>query len=244
MKIEGVSAREFLKSAYVKATEIYNDFYISDAQYIDFNNEILLCVSYKNKRAPFTYELLKEEAVNNYIKSINKTCLLLIDEDNSFVIDGFKIHHQIPHEIHLCILKCIHELESYGGFLNEKNEHVIDLKSKRVGPHYDVNLLLGDRTKFDEPLLSTPKSVVNSFGFGSFRADSNYQVLATRWDIRPEENGNPFNRQFYILENSKIIFYSGLIAEDTVEAHCIHGVNKTEIFYKTKDLVIKRTIFF
>lgn len=243
MKIEGVSAREFLKSAYMNASTIYTGFYISDAQYIDFNNEILFCVSYEKKRAPFIYELLKNEEVNNYVKSLNETCLLLVNENESFFIDETKIYHQIPHEIHLCIQRCIHELDNFGGFLNENNEHVIDLKSRRVGPHFDVNLLLGDRTKFNEPLLSTPKSVVNSFGFGSFRADSNYQVLATRWDIRPEENGNPFNRQFYILENSKVIFYSGALSENIIEARCIHGVNKTEIFYKTTDLEIKRTIF-
>lgn len=243
MKIEGVSARDFLKSAYVKASEIYNEYYVSDAQYLDFNNEVLLCISYKNKRAPFIYELLKNDIVHDYINGIDETCLIYADEENSFFIDESKIRHQIPNEIHSCILKCIHELDNFGGFLNEKNEHIIDLKSKRIGPHYDVNLLLGDRTKFDEPLLSTPKSVVNSFGFGSFRADSNYQVLSTRWDIRPEENGNPFNRQFYILENSKIIFYSGEISENIIEAYCNHGVNKTIIFYRTKDLEIKRTIF-
>lgn len=243
MKIEGVSARDFLKNAYIKASEIYKDFFISDAQYIDFNKDFILCVSYNNKRRPFIYELLKDSKVNNYIKSFNKICLLLIEENSSFFIDEHQNHHQIPHEIHICIIKCIHELDDFGGVLNDKNELVINLKSKRVGPHYDVNLLLGDRTKFAEPLLSTPKSVVNSFGFGSFRGDSNYQVLATRWDIRPEENGNPFNRQFYLLENSKIIFYSGAVSENIKEAYCVHGVNKTEIFYKTEDLEIKRTIF-
>lgn len=95
MKIEGVSARDFLKSAYVKATEIYNEYYVSDAQYLDFNNGVLLCVSYKNKRAPFIYELLKNKVVHNFINNIGETCLVYIEEKNSFFIDESKIHHQI-----------------------------------------------------------------------------------------------------------------------------------------------------
>ena len=59
---------------------------------------------------------------------------------------------------------------------------------------------------YGNPLQTTPKSVVDGLGRGSFRAHSATQVLATRWDMLQEENGFPANRQFYILEDGQQIF--------------------------------------
>lgn len=133
---------------------------------------------------------------------------------------------------------------NFGGSLNEKGEHVIDLKCENVSPHYDVNLLLGNRIGFSYPLQSTPKSVVNRFFQGSFRAHSSYQVLATTWGLRPEENGFMANRQFYLLEDGKQIFYSAKIDDSVLEATCLHKVNHSEILYRLSiGLKIKREIF-
>ena len=134
---------------------------------------------------------------------------------------------------------------SWGGTLDEKGQHICDLKSPQPGPNYYTNMLIGNRMGFRRPLQSTPKSVVDRLGRGSFRSHADTQVLATRWDYRPEENGNPANRQFYLVENGKVIFYSGAPEDNRVlSARCIHSNNHTIIEYKTScGLVIRRTIF-
>ena len=130
------------------------------------------------------------------------------------------------------------------GSIGEHGEHIIPLHgtSVDVGPHFDVNLLLGNRIGYDSPLVSTPKSALDAFGRGSFRADASRQVLATRFDLRFEHNGEPTNRQFYIYEGGKQIFYSANI-EDGTEAVCRHFPNRTVIEYIFDGLKISRTIF-
>jgi cellobiose phosphorylase len=106
-------------------------------------------------------------------------------------------------------------------------------------------LLLGNRIGFSHPLQTTPKAVVDRFGGGSFRSHAATQVLATRWDMLPEENGFPANRQFYLLEDGKQIFYSANVSEHNIKlARCKHSKNYTEIEYRTEcGLQIKRRIF-
>jgi len=136
------------------------------------------------------------------------------------------------------------EKNERAGYIGEHGEHVIPLHgtSVDVGPHFDVNLLLGNRIGYSSPLISTPKSALDAFGRGSFRADASRQVLATRFDLRFEHNGEPTNRQFYVYENEKQIFYSAKIDEGTV-AVCRHFPNRTVIEYVFDDLKITRTIF-
>ena len=130
------------------------------------------------------------------------------------------------------------------GYIGEHGEHVIRLHgtSVNVGPHFDVNLLLGNRIGYPSPLISTPKAALDAFGRGSFRADAARQVLATRFDLRFEHNGEPTNRQFYIYEGGKQIFYSAKI-EDGTDAVCRHYPNRTVIEYVFDGLKIVRTIF-
>lgn len=131
-----------------------------------------------------------------------------------------------------------------GGVMNERGELTLDLKTCPVGPHYNVNLLLGWRAGYEAPLLTTPKSAVDSFGRGSFRAGGPKQVLATRCVLQPEENGEPVNRQFYLYEAGRKIFYSLDAARNVKAARCLHSQNRTVITYETEDdLVITRTIF-
>lgn len=130
------------------------------------------------------------------------------------------------------------------GQLNEAGELVLDLKTYPVGTHYPVNLLLGNRAGYPNPLLTTPKSVLDALGRGSFRGTCEKPVLATRYVLQPEENGEPSNRQFYLLENGRQIFYSANVNENTADAQCVHSQNRTIITYKTEcGLDIKRTIF-
>ena len=130
------------------------------------------------------------------------------------------------------------------GELNGNGELLLDLKSYRIGSHYGVNLLLGDRSEYDDCLQSTPKSVLDEFGRGSFRGKQEKQVLATRYVLSPEENGEPANRQFYITENGKQIFYSLDVDHNVRSAVCCHSQNRTVITYETEcGLRIIRTIF-
>ena len=130
------------------------------------------------------------------------------------------------------------------GILNENGEQIIDLKSYRIGSHYGVNLLLGDRSGYMDCLQSTPKAVLDEFGRGSFRGKQEKQVLATRYVLSPEENGEPANRQFYITENGRQIFYSLDVDHNVKSAFCCHSQNRTVITYETEcGLRIVRTIF-
>jgi len=144
-----------------------------------------------------------------------------------------------------CIRQLVTDSLTWGGTLHAKGELTCDLASPAPGPHYYTNLLIGSRIAFDRPLQSTPKSAVDRMGGGSFRSHADTQVLATRWDYLPEENGFPANRQFYLLENGRQIFYSGSAVQEGVEsAACTHAQNRTVISYKlTSGLTVRRTIF-
>lgn len=134
--------------------------------------------------------------------------------------------------------------ENSRGIINADGDHIIDLKSYPVGSHYAINLLLGDRSGYAYPLFTTPKSALDMFGAGSFRAGGAVQVLATRYTLAPEENGEPANRQFYLIENSEQIFYSLDVSRNVRAASCRHSRNYSVITYETEcGLKIERTIF-
>lgn len=152
---------------------------------------------------------------------------------------------KLPNEVASVILEVCKGYKTWAGLINEQGEHIINLKNPVPGSHFYTNMLLGNRMKFPYALQSTPKSVVDRLGCASFRSHAAVQVLATRWDFLPEENGFPANRQFYLVEKGKQIFYSADVVDCNVkEAYCTHGQNYTVITYKTNcGLSIKRTIF-
>ena len=135
--------------------------------------------------------------------------------------------------------------EEWGGKLNETGELILDPATPSPGPHYYTNMLIGNRIGFDHPLQSTPKSAIDRMGGGSFRSHADKQVLATRWDYLPDENGFPANRQFYLAENGKQIFWSGAAkAEGLKKVTTVHSQNRTVISYELDGgLEVKRTIF-
>ena len=213
---------------------------VIDEGYIDFTKKIYVGFAGEIRPIPLLYVLRKEEAFISFLKKkSNHGYLFLLKKGDVELLDK-----ELPSSIKDLIIKAVASLSTYGGSLNADGSIDIDLLSPEIGPHYGVNLLLGDRTDSKEPLLSTPKSVVDSFGRGSFRAEAAYQVLASRWDIRPEENGNPFNRQFYLLEDGKVIFYSGAASKDLKRGVARHGQNLTSITYVLNDgLRIERKIW-
>ena len=141
--------------------------------------------------------------------------------------------------------RIVARVPDWPGRLDEHGRHTVSLTSPPPGPHFHVNVLLGNRVGFAHTLQTTPKSVVDRLGRGSFRSHAATQVLATRWDMRSEENGFPANRQFYLTEDGRQVFYSALPEDANVEwAETTHAPNRTVIAYRTRcNLEIRRTIF-
>ncbi|MBN1557853.1 MAG: glycosyl transferase, partial [Lentisphaerae bacterium] len=132
---------------------------------------------------------------------------------------------------------------AWAGESADNGDYIFDPRSPSPGTHFRANLLVGDRVGQPNPLLTTPKAVVDGWGGGSSRSHSDKQILATRWDVVPEENGFPANRQFYLVENGEQIFYSGA-PQPGGSVRTRHAANYTVITHETPcGLRLTRTIF-
>lgn len=165
-----------------------------------------------------------------------------------FWLEGRSVCHSgtgdVPQAVAQGVLEVYDRVMASPGQLNDKGELLLDLKAYPVGPHYPVNLLLGNRAGYPYPLVTTPKSALDALGRGSFRATGGQQVLATRCVLQLEENGEPANRQFYLVENGRQIFYSADVTRNVTQASCLHSQSRSIITYRTEcGLEIKRTIF-
>lgn len=218
----------------------------ADAIFADAASKEVIGIASLPMNAPVMQVLMENRIVSEYVKQfIPNQSVCFINEGQHFCIvleDGKKI--ELPQDIDSAIQATVGDVSHWAGYLTEEGEHVIDLSKPAPGPHFYVNLLLGNRLGFNRTLQTTPKSVVDRFGRGSFRSHAATQVLSTRFDVRQEENGFPANRQFYLYEDGKQIFYSALLDDNIVEATCKHSCNRTIIKYKTAcKLEITRTIF-
>ena len=198
---------------------------------------------------PVCAELINKPGFSEWLRE-QKGSILIADEGDH--IRAYEVctpdAPAVPAEISINAASAVREAEAAlaaaPGTFNENGELILDIKAPQVGLHYPVNLLLGDRSGFEFPLVTTPKSAVDSLGRGSFRAAGGDQVLATRYTLNPEENGEPANRQFYLFEGGKQIFWSADIRSNVESGTCRHSQNRTVISYKTEDgLEITRTIF-
>jgi cellobiose phosphorylase len=224
-----------------------------NAIYCDSAMKNVVAVSGLKFKAPVVIELLKNEMVADFaIASTQNGNSLLFSYDRSsnnlkfYKADASGVAEiQAPYTVAAEALRQLHNVHLWAGQLNSNGEHEVDLLTPAPGPHFNINLLMGNRVGYAHALQTTPKSVVDRVGGGSFRSHAATQVLATRWDMRQEENGFPANRQFYIIENNQKIFYSAEPTAANIEsAKCIHGRNHTRIEYKTRcGLTIKRLIF-
>ena len=248
-------ARELLKTP----NELLNEKFELIKKENSFYDTVFLDASYKNivsigplpSEVPAMRELYKNTKLANYFSNldVNKSYLIELDKFENIVKlyvneNDEIIAEDIDKQIGSEILEICASSSNWAGVINEKGEHVIDLKSPTPGPHFYTNLLLGNRIGFNNALQTTPKSVVDKVGRGGFRSHAATQVLANRWDMLQEENGFPANRQFYIVENGKQIFYSADVNTNIKDAKCIHGQNYTKIVYSTNcGLEIERLIF-
>lgn len=172
-------------------------------------------------------------------------------DKNSLFTFGETVTHEtedgmieIPETIAASLKAIYKEVCEGAGTLAENGDHIIDLKAGKIGTHFDVNLLIGNRIGFPSPLLTTPKGALDSLGRGSFRGTAARQVTSTRYTLTPEQNGEPCNRQFYLVENGKQIFYSADVHTNVKSAYCRHSQNYSEMTYETEcGLKITRTIF-
>ncbi|MBP5492460.1 MAG: glycosyl transferase [Clostridiales bacterium] len=223
------------------------------AQYIStLNGGVVFGVAGLSFPAPVCAALLSEETVGGFVteKAQKHQSILIAKIDGAYKLyieDNGSVKDVTEEEKALLTAASpvIEYASEWGGKLNAGGELVCDLASPAPGPHYYTNLLIGNRIGFDHPLQSTPKSAIDRLGGGCFRSHADTQVLATRWDYLPEQNGFPANRQFYLVENGQVIFYSGSAKQDSVSSACCkHAQNRTVIEYTLKDgLFVRRTIF-
>jgi cellobiose phosphorylase len=247
-----VTSRKFTFSAIATLKEIFAAIIptrgVCDALFVDSQFKRVIGVAGLPFKAPVTLQLFKDPTVaafcNGLLQSGGSLLLLIQPSIRVFVSDSVVREIELTAEVRQA-LTILETVERWGGELNSQGEHLIDLRSPAPGPHYFVNLLLGNRIGFPYALQTTPKSVVDRLGRGSFRSHAGTQVLATRWDMRQEENGFPANRQFYLVEEGRQLFYSADPNNANIAtATCTHSQNYTVITYRTKcGLEIKRTIF-
>ncbi len=222
-----------------------------DALFLDARRELVAGICGLPFRAPVIKELRKGPlflALVSRLKGTGESLLVDTGGDELALYcngGGAVSRVALTGDLAAEIRAVVRAVPSWAGRINEAGEHVIPLASPSPGPHFFANLLLGNRMGYDHPLQTTPKSVVDRLGRGSFRSHAATQVLATRWDLRQEENGFPCNRQFYLTENGKNVFYSADPSRPSVASgECVHGQNHTVISYKTAcGLGVKRTIF-
>ncbi|NCC52158.1 MAG: glycosyl transferase [Spartobacteria bacterium] len=142
------------------------------------------------------------------------------------------------------LLRQIQEVSgTWIGTMTANGDHCFDPRTPTPGTHFRANVLIGDRAGFPNPLLTTPKAIVDAWGGGSSRSHANKEILQTQWGPVPDENGFPVNRQFYLVEDGKQVFFSANPGEET-DVQTRHAANHTVITYRTPDgLEITRTIF-
>ena len=251
-----LNARDILGDSKVLAHKYFGEL-LDDNRYYDYQfNDIslkhLIVIGDFIYQIPAFKELYKSVIVGEYLRGLSKeeSHFLQIDWEgnqvNHYVYSNGSLENRlIDKDIQDHIIERLSDYTHWVGYLDANGDHIIDLKKPSPSPHFSTNMLLGNRMDFPYPLQTTPKSVVDRLGGGSFRSHAATQVLATRWDMLPEENGFPANRQFYILEKGKQIFYSANVTDSNIKsAVCRHSNNYTEIEYITEcGLEVKRRIF-
>ncbi len=226
-----------------------------DAQFLDASRRSVIGVAGIPFKAPVVARLLREEELFSFLEGIWRNGRSILVKGNlgsaedpvQLFLSGEPIERvsPVPPSVANRLAEILEAVPGWAGVLDEEGNHIIDPKAPPPGPHFFTNLLIGNRVGYPKPLQTTPKSVVDHLGRGSFRSHADTQVLATRWDMRAEENGFPANRQFYLTEGGRQIFYSANPSDPNVEwARTTHAPNRTTIRYRTRcGLEITRTIF-
>ena len=201
------NARNVLGAAEKKLVSVFGDkvtgAYAAAFQSVDQKTVVGACnLPYY---APIVVAMMNTADVACYLEDFaDKSSLFIFGDTIRHVTDDGEV--QIPADICASLSAIYTEVIGGAGSLAENGDHIIDLNSGKIGTHFDVNLLIGNRIGFPSPLLTTPKGALDSLGRGSFRSTAARQVTSTRYTLTPEQNGEPCNRQFYLVENGKQIF--------------------------------------
>lgn len=222
-----------------------------DALFLEASQKTVFAVAGLPRRVPVALAFYRLPLFQQWYRGLgnfSKSVLLVWNPGETritgWVAKDTPVPLSLSQELQEKFLSLLNQSLSWGGLLNADGSHQGDPRDPVPGPHFAVNLLIGNRIGFSNPLQTTPKSVVDRWGRGSFRSHAATQVLATRWDLRQEENGFPANRQFYLTENGEQVFYSAPAKDDfTGDIQYIHGTNWTKITYQTDDLAVERCIF-
>ncbi|MBQ6478988.1 MAG: hypothetical protein IJI44_06435 [Erysipelotrichaceae bacterium] len=242
MNFEIETSRKQKKDALDFAQDVFKDrlYGKNDALFRNADRDSVIVYTGLDAYAPICMHLINDPVIYGVLNRYSGN--ILIRDDLSAYVEKQAL--ELDEKAIDRIQKIRALIKSSPGYLNENGELIIDLKGYHIGSHYAINLLLGDRSEYADCLQSTPKSVLDEFGRGSFRGKQEKQVLATRYVLSPDENGEPANRQFYLTENGKQIFYSLDINYNVRSAYCCHSQNRTVITYETEcGLRIIRTIF-
>ena len=215
-----------------------------DALFLDAGKSKALGVAGLPFYMPVCTELVNMPGFLKWADAQNGSILIVWDNGQCSAYRSTGEQAEFSTEAAQAVSRAISMLTGGPGVFNGNGELILDLKANQVGLHYPINLLLGDRSRAEFPLVTTPKSSVDHMGRGSFRAAGGDQVLATRYTLHPEENGEPANRQFYLYEGGRQTFWSADINNNVASGSCCHSQNRTVITYETEDgLRITRTIF-
>lgn len=225
-----------------------------DARFIDTRRQAVLgAAAAAAGPAPLVAQLLADPDLYRYLRPLwggGRSVLVRLAPDGGLAVFSGAARRAperapLPEAVAAKLAAPFSALPGWPGTLNAEGHHILDPRSPAPGPHFFTNLLLGNRIGFARPLQTTPKSVVDHLGRGSFRSHAATQVLATRCDLRAEENGFPANRQCYLVEDGRQIFYSADPGDPNVlAARTIQAQNRTIITYRTRcALEITRTIF-
>lgn len=216
---------------------------VADAVFFSAHRDRVLGFAGLPYEAPICAHLLSRPSLVSWLERFPGSLLFLLEGQTLRFLTE-RGEEELPRDVSEEVMAVYRRVLAAPGRLNEKGELLLDLKTYPVGPHYPVNLLLGNRAGYPYPLCTTPKSALDALGRGSFRATGGQQVLATRCVLALEENGEPANRQFYLVEDGKQIFYSADVEHNVASATCFHSQNRTVITYETEcGLTIRRAIF-
>ncbi len=245
MNFQRVNARAMLGAAEKKLASVFGEKLQGAyaATFLSSDETAVLGAAGLPFSAPIAVAALNTPILSAYFESFPL--------QSHLIVYGDAVHHYteageatLPAEIETALRAVYKDVCDSAGSLNENGDHIIDLKQNKIGTHFDANLLIGNRIGFDSPLLTTPKGAIDSLGRGSFRGTAARQVTSTRYTLIPEQNGEPCNRQFYLVENGAQIFYSADVRTNVKSAVCRHANNYTEITYETEcGLRIVRTLF-
>jgi len=221
-----------------------------DAVFADSCQSVVWGISGLDRRGPVLERLAQTPEWSRWREGAGDLGHLLLDWNRSSqVLQGWTAEAgspprslEVPTDLATEAARLCRLAQDWGGTLLPGGIHSFDPRDPAPGPHFGTNLLLGDRIGYPNPLQTTPKSVLDAWGRGSFRSHAATQVLATRWDLRQEENGFPANRQFYLTEGGRQVFYSA--DPEVADVRCEHGPNRTVIRHRTADgLTVERTFF-